>query len=566
MGGRVRVPARPGGGLTPALTLGVALTLGLALTLGTPPAALAEPPLELTDQVTDHAGVLSPAERSEIGQATADLASERGIDLYVVYVDTFDGASAPQWAIDTFESTGLGDVVLAVAVQERVYGYHEDTSVSTAWAQELVGDLVEPELRDDHWAGAALGMAEGYRTDEEPVSWGLLGALGTGVLALVGVPTTMVVRRRWRERRELESAILDRRRALAAAAVELEELTGSAGSEADYAEADLDGTITRQLRERVQRGRDVVGSLATVLADLPSSPGRWPSSHETLDRWRGRLRKAEDRVRVVSEELEVLLGRVRTTRQLLDDPGKIPALLARVEDLGTRCADTRELVSATGAGHPAWLVARLAALLDGADQRVAAARETAQDAQRLFDAKRPVEAGRTWTTAREVFDQAEGLLALAADPHRVAREAVAQLQPQRGALEALISRGRDELARDEEYHLHADEHEASPWSSSHARELTEALARARRLLAEPAPLHVDPDVQAEQLSSARRRLTGAMAPYQAMAIAVQAAADRARDRSSSSGPSSSSSSSSSSSGSSSSSSSSSSASSGGGRF
>ena len=141
----------------------VALVLALLAVGGGP--AVGEPPLYLGTQITDQVGALTADGRAQVGAALDELNRENQIQLFVVYVDSFDGAAGQDWAADTAERSQLGDrdVLLAVAVGDRAYG----TSVAQALpvSDNRLGEIeardVEPRLAADDWAGAAVAMADG---------------------------------------------------------------------------------------------------------------------------------------------------------------------------------------------------------------------------------------------------------------------------------------------------------------------------------------------------------------------------------------------------------------------
>lgn len=99
--------------------LGGAATVGLAtVLLGV--AASAEPPLAITDRVTDPNGFLDASQTQEAHDALS-AAAEDGLALYAVAVPTFDGQDATGWCLQTGEQSHLaGDsVIFAVAYEQR---------------------------------------------------------------------------------------------------------------------------------------------------------------------------------------------------------------------------------------------------------------------------------------------------------------------------------------------------------------------------------------------------------------------------------------------------------------
>ncbi|WP_307840630.1 TPM domain-containing protein [Streptomyces sp. G44] len=133
-----------------------------------PPPAFAEDPVTLsrTGQVTDRVDALgNRAGTAE--QALDRLYDDRGVQLFVVYVRDFSGRSAQGWADATAERNGLGldDVLLAVATHDRQFAYSVDEAsrLSDAQLREVATTAIRPALRQNDWAGAAIGAANGYR-------------------------------------------------------------------------------------------------------------------------------------------------------------------------------------------------------------------------------------------------------------------------------------------------------------------------------------------------------------------------------------------------------------------
>lgn len=231
---------------------------GTALVAAAPVAA--EPPVDLPGPVTDLAGVLTPAQEQQVDDALADLAAGTPYQLFVVYVDTFDGLGNADWAATTAEESGLGrdDILLAVAVEARRYqvSVQDDIALSDAALTRVEQDDIEPALRDDDWAGAAVAAASGYeREANPPVGAGavvlrvLLGLAAVGLL-VAGV-RWWLLRRRAAARAAQELAELDDRSAQALVAADEAVTTGT--QDLGFAEAQL--------------GPEVVGPYAAALAE-----------------------------------------------------------------------------------------------------------------------------------------------------------------------------------------------------------------------------------------------------------------------------------------------------------
>lgn len=149
----------------------------LAMGAGLPLRAVADAPIPLarTGQVTDRVGALQ-GRTAEVQAALNQLYDRQKLQLFAVYVNGFSGASPQDWANATAVKNGLGrrDVLLAVATHDRQYAVSADQESGLTQRQiDEVGDqAIEPALRHDDWAGAAVGAATGYDAvlDGHPVT------------------------------------------------------------------------------------------------------------------------------------------------------------------------------------------------------------------------------------------------------------------------------------------------------------------------------------------------------------------------------------------------------------
>ncbi|MFD7784602.1 TPM domain-containing protein [Streptomyces nojiriensis] len=150
---------------------GLALAAGLLAvggwgTAGAVP-AWAEDPVTLSQQgqVTDLVGALGDRQGA-VTAALDRLYADRRIQLFVAYVRDFSGRSAQSWADATAQRNGLGqnDVLLAVATGARQYAYSAD--VDSGFTEQQLATVaqtaIEPALKQNDWAGAAIGAANGY--------------------------------------------------------------------------------------------------------------------------------------------------------------------------------------------------------------------------------------------------------------------------------------------------------------------------------------------------------------------------------------------------------------------
>ncbi|MFF3531109.1 TPM domain-containing protein [Streptomyces rubiginosohelvolus] len=155
------MPAAPLAALVSAL-----LAVGwLVLPAAVP--ARADDPVELSrdGQITDRVGALGDR-TGQVEDALDRLYEEQRIQLFVVYVRDFSGRSGQTWSDETAGRNGLGqdDVLLSVATHDRQYAYSVDVDsrLTDAQLRDVAGTAIEPALRENDWAGAAIGAADGY--------------------------------------------------------------------------------------------------------------------------------------------------------------------------------------------------------------------------------------------------------------------------------------------------------------------------------------------------------------------------------------------------------------------
>lgn len=189
--------------LAGAVALVVAGQVGAGL--AAPLAARADEPVTFeASHIVDTVGALGDRE-SEVLDALDTLYADTRIDLFVAYVSSFDGVEdASTWADQTAVTNGLGDndVLLAVATDARQYQLSVATGfvLSDAQLTAVQNTAIEPSLRENDWAGAAINGATALQqsVEGEPLSdpEDTPGASGTGSGGLpgwVGVLLAVVV-------------------------------------------------------------------------------------------------------------------------------------------------------------------------------------------------------------------------------------------------------------------------------------------------------------------------------------------------------------------------------------
>src|SRR3954454_23343665 len=192
------------------------IVLGLlppALFAGAAP-ALAVAPFALSEQITDQVDALGSS-TSDVQDALDQLRQDKGIELFVVYVDSFDGASGQAWATQTLHASGLSgnQAVFAVATGDRKYGFDAGTAEAQAALNAGSGDI-ENELGNGNWAGAAIAAADALAGGSSSSSSSDSGGGSSSGFVTLGVVLALVwvaggvylfSRARRKRRRELEA-------------------------------------------------------------------------------------------------------------------------------------------------------------------------------------------------------------------------------------------------------------------------------------------------------------------------------------------------------------------------
>jgi uncharacterized membrane protein YgcG len=146
---------------------GIVAALGALALLSGAPSARADDPVTLsgTGQITDKVGALGDR-KPRVAGALDGLYRKQRIQLFVAYVRGFSGRDPQDWANATATRNGLGrnDILLAVATHDRQYAVSADpgSGLTDARLNEVSNAAVEPALRQNDWAGAAIGAANGY--------------------------------------------------------------------------------------------------------------------------------------------------------------------------------------------------------------------------------------------------------------------------------------------------------------------------------------------------------------------------------------------------------------------
>ncbi|WP_281287176.1 TPM domain-containing protein [Actinotalea subterranea] len=373
---RSRRPGRIGGALGVAGTVAMAAALAVGL-LATP--AAAEPPVVAQDEITDSAGVLGDR-TDEVQAALDELADTTRYQLFVVLVDSFDGADPLDWANESATRSGLGtdDLLLAVAVEDRAYGVSVDDAIALSddQLQAVSSERIEPELRASAWADAAIAAAQGYQDAADGgtgtgTGGGGAGSLLTWLLVGAGVIVLVLVIRSFRRSGSSSQAGGARAAgAQGAAALPTDELNRRASralvaiddalktseQELGFAQAQFGIEATRTFEQVIAAAKQDVAAAFTLRQQLDDSvPEGEEQRRAMLLEILGRCERADtalDQQTEAFDELRDLQARAPevledTDRRAVEVQGRLPAAEATLAGLATTYRP-RALASVSG--------------------------------------------------------------------------------------------------------------------------------------------------------------------------------------------------------------------------
>ncbi|WP_433507634.1 TPM domain-containing protein [Pseudonocardia halophobica] len=383
-----------------------------------PGSAAADPPFRVPGPVTDRAGALDATGRARVTEAVDRLRAERGYDLFVVYVRSFDGRDGQQWADATAVASQLGrdQVLLAVATDDRVYGVSVDDGFpeSDASILQIPRDSVEPALARDDWAGAAIGLADGLGETGSGIGIPLL--VGGGVV-VAGGAAWLVSRRRARQtptQAPVPAGPPDP--APGESTADLAYRSSQALLQVD----DAVGTSERELSAaRAHFGEEAVAGFATALEasradmlaafeirqrlddDVPETEPEQRAMHAEIIRL---ATQADDRL---DDQVEAF-DRLRALEA--DAPGYVDGIAARLFGLTARVPEAEQQWAELGRRWAPTALEPLAENLSQAYALLADAQKELDEARARLGASRPALAVVDGRAAEDAATQAETLL------------------------------------------------------------------------------------------------------------------------------------------------------------
>ena len=372
-------------------------SLGGGLLLA-PPAA-AQPPFRLPDQVTDNANVLSPSARAAVRSAADRLYSDRHIRLWVVYVDSFSGQGAENWARRTRSESDLGDydALLAVSTNDRAYAFFVPSAVrglNPGQVDRLRRTRIEPALHNGDWGGAAVAAAGGL---DAPVPTSgrvilLLTLVGIAVAVVLLVLVTRYRRRRRRAAALAAARQVDPTDAAALAAVPLEaldDLSRSMVVEVDNAVRTSANELTLAIDEfgdeRTQPFTKAVDSAKAALSQAFNVRHQLDdSTPETPAQQRELLTRVIVSAARADRELESQRGAFDNMRDLvLNASSRLDAFTEQYVELTSRISPAQQRLAELGNEFEATALTSVSGNIGSAKERLAFADRNISSARAL---------------------------------------------------------------------------------------------------------------------------------------------------------------------------------------
>ncbi len=374
-----------------ARLLGLLLAI-LAAGLLIAPAAAAEPPFRLQTQVTDNAGVLSSSDRANVQAAVDKLYNDKRIQLWVVYVKDFSGQSGLTWAQSTMSASDFGDddALLAVATEDRAFGFQVPSTVtggSSTLADNVRRNEIEPALRNNDWAGAAVAAANGLNTSPSTGTGTGISGLGLlialAVLVLAVLLLWMWMRRRRRKRREAEFEAAKRvdptdPNALAAVPIDaLDDLSKAIVVDVDNAVRTSDSELALAVEEfgaaQTEPFSRAVANARTTLAQAFNVRQILDdAAPETSQQRRDLLTRVVVTAAKADRELDDQSDAFEQMRDLLiNAPSRMAALTQQMVDITARIGPSEQALAALRAQFSETALSSVADNVETAQQRLA---------------------------------------------------------------------------------------------------------------------------------------------------------------------------------------------------
>ena len=425
----------------------LAIALGAVIGVAAPTAAWAEDPVEFgSSPVVDTVGALG-GRTDEVVEAIDQAADESGRQLFVAYVDEFTNPeAADSWANDTAIANNMGaeDYLLAVAVDERTYYLSADAeaSLSDDELDRLQLEVIEPHLRDDDWAGAAIAAAEALgggsgALDDGGGGWGWLWFIIIGAVVVAIIAIILARRRKGKTpgagpAGPPQPSIEELRREAGGALVAADDAVKTSEEELAFAVASYGEEATADFRTALDAAKAKLAEAFTLQQQLDDAE---PDSDEERRTWYGGI------IRLAGEAdatLDAQAERFDELRSLeRNAPAELERVRAEVDAAQAVVAPAAERLAALTSQYAASAIAPVADNPEQAEDRLAFARRALEEAAAALAAGRAGDAAVEIRAAEEAGDQA-----------RLLSDAIDRLAADLAAADQAIAAGVADLERD----------------------------------------------------------------------------------------------------------------------
>lgn len=423
----------------------LAVIAGALIATGIPGTAWAEDPVSFgpASPIVDTVGALG-GEADEVVAAIDETADSNGRQLFVAYVDEFTNpAAADAWADETAIANNMGteDYLLAVAIDGSAYHLSaaSDASLSAEEVDRISLEVIEPELRDGDWAGAAIAAAEALRDGSGGAGggWGFL--LFIVIAAVVVVIIAIVLSRRKKrqpapggEEVATQLSVEELRRQAGSALVQADDAVKTSEEELGFAIASYGEDATDGFRAALDGAKAKLAEAFTLQQRLDDTE---PDSDDERRAWYGGI------IRLAGEADALLDEQAERFDGLRDLERNAPAELEKVE----AAAAVAESAIAPAAERLAGLQTRYAA-----SALTAVADNPAQAEARMSFAQESLAAASAAITEGDPARAAVGIRAAeeAVDQAKLLTDAVERLTTDLVAADQAVAAGVAELERD----------------------------------------------------------------------------------------------------------------------
>jgi len=354
-------------------------------------------PFRLSGPITDQVGALTGSDKSDVQAALTDLSKKTQLDLWVVYVSSFDGASGDDWAKQTATTSQLGknQLLLAVATDDRAYGLRVEADPSVLSDDDLAkaDDAIRTHLSDDDWAGAAIAGAQALEGGSGSSGAWIWWVVGLGVLVVIVV----FVARASRRGRALAKAggryvppgtdpdspealaaltTADLQKRAASALVTIDDDAKSAEQELGFAQAQFGQEATQEFQVALDGAKQQVAQAFTLRQQLDDDqPETEPQARGMLIRIVTLCRAASDAMHAQAARFDELRQLEARAPQVLDEiEQRATELRARIDPSRTTLAELARTYPPTALASVTGNPDQASALLDAALRSVAEGR------------------------------------------------------------------------------------------------------------------------------------------------------------------------------------------------